>query len=200
MYGLDGLDPGERHAILLAINEHADLLLMDERAGVRVAREHGLTVTGTLGILLHGERTRSAGYGCCASRFASHGVSLHSGPDRRDQTAGWQRGSVPIVGYGWRREKNGIASLRSTQAVHVSGCRNPSWSFGAIAARDTHHSLLRLRNAATRLRRSAKTERALPHFDLDNYRTSISTRCPSPLPNALSLCDCPAGMKTHRPG
>ena len=52
MYGLDGLDPGERHAILLAINEHADLLLMDERAGVRVAREHGLTVTGTLGILL----------------------------------------------------------------------------------------------------------------------------------------------------
>ena len=52
VYGLDGLDPGERHAILLAINEHADLLLMDERAGVRVAREHGLTVTGTLGILL----------------------------------------------------------------------------------------------------------------------------------------------------
>ena len=51
---LDELDPGERHAIQSASDEKADLLLMDERAGVRLARERGLIVTGTLGILLQG--------------------------------------------------------------------------------------------------------------------------------------------------
>ena len=52
--GLYELDAGERHAIQLAKDENADLLLMDERTGVRVARERGLMVTGTLGILLQG--------------------------------------------------------------------------------------------------------------------------------------------------
>ena len=46
------LDPGERQAIQLAQQEHADLLLMDEKLGVRIAREQGLAVTGTLGVLL----------------------------------------------------------------------------------------------------------------------------------------------------
>jgi predicted nucleic acid-binding protein len=46
------LDPGERQAIQLARREHADLLLMDEKLGVRIAREQGLAVTGTLGVLL----------------------------------------------------------------------------------------------------------------------------------------------------
>jgi predicted nucleic acid-binding protein len=32
----------------------ADLLLMDERAGAREARRLGLTVTGTLGVLVRG--------------------------------------------------------------------------------------------------------------------------------------------------
>ncbi|HEX4138593.1 MAG TPA: DUF3368 domain-containing protein [Bryobacteraceae bacterium] len=49
---LDGLDAGERNAIQLAVVENADLLLMDERAGVAVARNRGLIVTGTLGVLL----------------------------------------------------------------------------------------------------------------------------------------------------
>jgi len=53
---LDGLDAGERHAIQLAKDENADLLLMDERAGVTLARERGLIVTGTLGILLQGAK------------------------------------------------------------------------------------------------------------------------------------------------
>src|SRR5579872_6674384 len=48
------LDPGERHAIQLAKDENADLLLMDERAGVAVARRRGLLVTGTQGVLLRG--------------------------------------------------------------------------------------------------------------------------------------------------
>ena len=50
------LDPGERQAIQLAKRAHADLLLMDERLGVRIARAHGLAVTGTLGTLLQAAR------------------------------------------------------------------------------------------------------------------------------------------------
>ena len=49
---LAALDPGERQAIQLARQERADLVLMDERLGVRVARAQGLVVTGTLGVLL----------------------------------------------------------------------------------------------------------------------------------------------------
>jgi predicted nucleic acid-binding protein len=50
------LDPGERQAIQLAKREHADLVLMDEKLGVRIAREQGLAVTGTLGVLLQAAR------------------------------------------------------------------------------------------------------------------------------------------------
>ena len=50
------LDPGERQAIQLAKRAHADLLLMDERLGVRIARAQGLAVTGTLGTLLQAAR------------------------------------------------------------------------------------------------------------------------------------------------
>jgi predicted nucleic acid-binding protein len=45
------LDEGEAEAIALALEVRADLLLMDERDGTLAARNHGLTVTGTLGVL-----------------------------------------------------------------------------------------------------------------------------------------------------
>lgn len=45
------LDEGERAAIALARAIGADLILMDDRAGVAVAYRHGLMVTGTLGVL-----------------------------------------------------------------------------------------------------------------------------------------------------
>ena len=45
------LDAGEEEAIALAIELHADLLLMDDRDGVRAARRKGIEVTGTLGLL-----------------------------------------------------------------------------------------------------------------------------------------------------
>ena len=48
---LKGLDDGEQAAIALAAALNADLLLMDDREGVMVARSKGLTVTGTLGVL-----------------------------------------------------------------------------------------------------------------------------------------------------
>jgi predicted nucleic acid-binding protein len=45
------LDEGEAAVIALAISLHADLVLIDERRGVKVARDQGLRVTGTLGLL-----------------------------------------------------------------------------------------------------------------------------------------------------
>jgi predicted nucleic acid-binding protein len=48
---LRGLHAGEQQAIALAEFLHADLLLIDERAGVEIAQKRGLSVTGTLGIL-----------------------------------------------------------------------------------------------------------------------------------------------------
>ncbi|WP_254821903.1 DUF3368 domain-containing protein [Haloglomus halophilum] len=46
------LDIGETAAICYAVTEGAGLLLIDERDGRRVARRHGLSVTGVIGILL----------------------------------------------------------------------------------------------------------------------------------------------------
>jgi len=48
---LQVLDDGERAALTLASAVRADLVLMDDRAGVTVARAQGFAVTGTLGIL-----------------------------------------------------------------------------------------------------------------------------------------------------
>jgi len=48
---LEALDAGEGAAIALAIDLHADLLLMDDDEGVTAARRKGLEVTGTLGVL-----------------------------------------------------------------------------------------------------------------------------------------------------
>ena len=49
---LEVLDPGEREAIQLAEEQHADLLLIDERHGRLEAKRRGIATTGTLGVLL----------------------------------------------------------------------------------------------------------------------------------------------------
>jgi predicted nucleic acid-binding protein len=54
---LSDLHRGEAEAIALALEMKADLLLIDERDGRRVARESGLTVRGILGVLLRAKKT-----------------------------------------------------------------------------------------------------------------------------------------------
>jgi len=46
------LDEGEAEAIALAKTIHADLLLIDELKGRKIAKEEGLKIVGVLGVLL----------------------------------------------------------------------------------------------------------------------------------------------------
>jgi len=50
------LDAGEAEAIALASESSADLLIMDESAGRAAARNIGIAMTGTLGVLLKEKR------------------------------------------------------------------------------------------------------------------------------------------------
>jgi predicted nucleic acid-binding protein len=45
------LDPGEREAIVLVDELHADALIIDDRAGREEAKRRGIFVIGTLGVL-----------------------------------------------------------------------------------------------------------------------------------------------------
>jgi uncharacterized protein len=46
------LGPGEREAIALALEIAADLVVLDDQVGRRLARARGLQVTGTVGVLV----------------------------------------------------------------------------------------------------------------------------------------------------
>lgn len=50
------LGDGEREAIALAIEVGAAAIIIDERAGRRVAEKAGLTVIGTLGVVLQAKQ------------------------------------------------------------------------------------------------------------------------------------------------
>jgi predicted nucleic acid-binding protein len=56
---LNSLDRGEAAVIQLAIDENISTVCIDEAAGRRIARLSGLTLTGSIGILL---RAKQSGY------------------------------------------------------------------------------------------------------------------------------------------
>ena len=53
---LNDLDLGEAESIVVAKEIEADLLLIDERLGYKIAQLHGLPVIGTLTVLLMGKK------------------------------------------------------------------------------------------------------------------------------------------------
>jgi len=53
------LHAGEVDAIILALEQKADLVIMDDNAAKKTAKFHGLSVTGTLGVLI---RAKEQGY------------------------------------------------------------------------------------------------------------------------------------------
>ena len=52
------LGSGEREVIALAIEKQADLVILDDLEGRRIARERGLAVTGTIGLLVEARKRR----------------------------------------------------------------------------------------------------------------------------------------------
>jgi len=76
----NALDPGEAAVIQLALSDAIETVCIDETVGRRVARLHGLKITGSLGILLRAKREgliselRPA-----VERMRSHGIRLGNG-------------------------------------------------------------------------------------------------------------------------
>jgi predicted nucleic acid-binding protein len=54
--GSESLDAGERASIALALEIHANAVLIDERQGRQLAQSLGLTTVGVLGILIQAKR------------------------------------------------------------------------------------------------------------------------------------------------
>ncbi len=69
---LEQLDIGEAASIVVALQLHADLLLMDERKGRRAASALGIKITGLLGIFLRAkEKGLIASVGAVIDELAS---------------------------------------------------------------------------------------------------------------------------------
>jgi predicted nucleic acid-binding protein len=76
-YLANTLDKGEAAVIQTAINNHIPLVCIDEAVGRRVARLSGLTLTGSIGVLL---KAKKQGYNVsmeqAIERMRSHGIWL----------------------------------------------------------------------------------------------------------------------------
>ena len=74
---LNSLDSGEAAVIQLAIVEKIGTVCIDETAGRRVARLSGLSLTGSLGILLRAQREgRPVSVSRAIDRMKRHGIWL----------------------------------------------------------------------------------------------------------------------------
>ena len=84
---LKGLDDGEKAALVLAASLAADLVLMDDRDGVRVGQSKGFRVIGTLGVLDLGARLgrppRPPRHRCCIRADQAHEFPLPPGDHGR---------------------------------------------------------------------------------------------------------------------
>ena len=76
-YLRNALDPGEAAVIQLALNEGVKVVCIDESVGRRLARLSGLSVTGSIGVLL---RARKEGHlpsvRAALERMQAHGIWL----------------------------------------------------------------------------------------------------------------------------
>ena len=71
------LDRGEAAVIQLALNEHIRTVAIDEPAGRRMARLHGLDLTGSVGVLLRAKREgRIASVRAAVERMKNQGIWL----------------------------------------------------------------------------------------------------------------------------
>ena len=76
---LNSLDLGEAAVIQLALDENIQTVCIDEAVGRRIARLNGLSLTGSIGILL---RAKSSGYPLlmkeAIARMQNRGIRLSS--------------------------------------------------------------------------------------------------------------------------
>jgi predicted nucleic acid-binding protein len=76
-YLLNTLDSGEASVIQAALDRRIPLVAIDEVVGRRVARLSGLSVTGSIGILLKARQLGlSGGMADCFARLRAHGIWL----------------------------------------------------------------------------------------------------------------------------
>ena len=81
---LDVLDAGEREAIQLAVEQRADLLLIDERKGRLEAKRRGIETTGTLGVLLAAARRHLIDAEAAYQRLITE-TTFRASPDVRER-------------------------------------------------------------------------------------------------------------------
>jgi predicted nucleic acid-binding protein len=77
------LDPGEASVVALAASEHIATVAIDETVGRRIARLHGLTVTGSLGILIQAKQQGAAvSLRAAIARMRQRGIWLSEALER----------------------------------------------------------------------------------------------------------------------
>lgn len=85
------LDDGERHALALAVQSHADLLLVDDWDGRQAAAGLGISTTGTVGVLLAAGRLGFVDFEHCLASLAVTNFRM-SNKFRSDALRIWQEG------------------------------------------------------------------------------------------------------------